>query len=998
MIPDNITKEHLEKAIKEIDQKGVRKGRHLSTYDLDYNGKLYPPKLVISIANRYANEVELDPNTFEGGKGTPAFRLLSKEGFEVVPKNDPVIKLIEDYKKRISETHLKDEEYKWKLLKEYRGRPNIEAKDFYQEIKDSNFDNLVYAMSKAVLNGLAKSKPEELRGFFKELFNENIDLTERVNSFNKKTLKLYNQIEGKHSHHQDERSIATYLTFHNPEKYTFYKSSFYTEFCKMVGAKKAKKNEKYTHYLTLINELIENYIESDNDLISQVKEYLPEYYDGTNHHLLAQDILYQMFDQKEELSYWIFQGNPKLFDFKTALQNEVLDDWTVSAHKDKIKPGDKVILWITGDKAGCYALAEVTSKPHAKQKSSDDHLWKVEDKSELKTDIKITHNLAETPILKKKIDKIEELKGLKVGNQGTNFASTETEYNYLLKLASNMNGRKFWLYKPGKQAVKWDEFYGKGIMAIAWDDLDDLSRFNDKSEIEKILLEGIPAGKRKYNDARACFEFAKVVQVGDVVIANKGKREYIGWGIVKSDYIFDPTVKEYTSIRKVEWKDKGLWHEEEADIVTKTLTDITKYPDYVERLVALMGIEQEATVQNRDYPLNTILYGPPGTGKTYQTVKRAAEIISERQIDDYGEALELFTNNLHDQIEFITFHQNYSYEDFIQGLRPDVEQEGTLSFERSDGVFKKIADKALENLKLSDKAPEEVSREALFDEAIERLSELVQDSQDYIPINESTYIMDVDDSAFRYSGANWVRHQAGIRMKFSDLKEFYLNNISDRKQIKSLLNISQLAKQHATYYLLVYKMVLKYLPKKMSIQNVVLKKNYVIVIDEINRANISRVFGELITLIEPDKRSHGAIPLQAKLPSGDTFIVPSNLYIIGTMNTADKSIALLDIALRRRFEFEAMYPKYEIDGTEVYDAEILRKINKEIIDGKGHDFQIGHAYFMGDNKDLIKRMNKKVIPLLLEYYMNDEKEVTRILGKAGLMVKDGAWPLEIVAE
>jgi 5-methylcytosine-specific restriction protein B len=169
----------------------------------------------------------------------------------------------------------------------------------------------------------------------------------------------------------------------------------------------------------------------------------------------------------------------------------------------------------------------------------------------------------------------------------------------------------------------------------------------------------------------------------------------------------------------------------------------------------------------------------------------------------------------------------------------------------------------------------------------------------------------------------------------------------------------------------------------------------VIVIDEINRANISKVFGELITLIEPDKRSEGSMSMSVKLPSGDTFTVPSNLYIIGTMNTADKSIALLDIALRRRFEFEAMYPKYEVDGKPISDAGILRKINERIILTKGHDFQIGHAYFMNHRESLTQRMNKRVIPLLLEYYMNDEKEVRSILQAAGLQTDPHAWPLRV---
>jgi len=126
--------------------------------------------------------------------------------------------------------------------------------------------------------------------------------------------------------------------------------------------------------------------------------------------------------------------------------------------------------------------------------------------------------------------------------------------------------------------------------------------------------------------------------------------------------------------------------------------------------------------------------------------------------------------------------------------------------------------------------------------------------------------------------------------------------------------------------------------------------------------------------------------------------VPSNLYILGTMNTADKSIALLDIALRRRFEFEAMYPQYEIPGEEIHNKDVLKKINEQIIKSKGHDFQIGHAYFMRDNIDLIQTMNKKVIPLLLEYFMNDEKEVKGILQNASLKIEEDTWPIKVTGK
>jgi 5-methylcytosine-specific restriction protein B len=703
-------------------------------------------------------------------------------------------------------------------------------------------------------------------------------------------------------------------------------------------------------------------------------------------------------EQQKKINYWIFQGNPKVFDFETALKENLLDDWTVSAHKDKIKVGDKVILWITGNKSGCYALAEVTSEPHVKSQSPDDHLWKGVDKNELKAGIKITHNLVKKPIFKEEISSIEELSDLKVGNQGTNFLSNQEEFEIILQMTENNKSRKYWLYAPGENAVKWDEFYDLGIMGLGWDDLGDLNQLGDLNDITKAIQETYKTDSKSYNNALANFEFRDVVKDGDIIIVKNGRKEYLGYGIVTSAYYYDDKRDSYQKCRKVDWKKKGNWKESNHPIVLKTLTDITKYPDYVNRLINLIGIEQEIKNQIINYPINTIFYGPPGTGKTYHTVLRAAEIIENRKIDSYAEALAIFKTNLHDQIEFITFHQNYSYEDFIQGLRPETDNKSALVFDKKDGVFKKISDKALENLKLSQKAPEELTSEAKFDKALEIFSDKILESNDNYKINDTAYIFEVEEGAFRYTGEKWTNHVNGLRMKFSDLKEFYRNNVTSRKDIKALTSISGLANQHATYYYLVYEQIIKDLPKKVEEPKKVAHKNYVIIIDEINRANISRVFGELITLIEPDKRSHGKIPLEARLPSGDSFVVPSNLYIIGTMNTADKSIALLDIALRRRFEFESMYPKYEIDEQEIYDVDILQKINEQIIKLKGHDFQIGHAYFMGENKDLVQRMNKKVIPLLLEYFMNDEKEVKGILQSAGLKIEENSWPIRIVGK
>lgn len=563
---------------------------------------------------------------------------------------------------------------------------------------------------------------------------------------------------------------------------------------------------------------------------------------------------------------------------------------------------------------------------------------------------------------------------------------------------------QYWLYAPGENARLWDEFHDKGIMGLGWEKLGDLRQYETKDDLRLKLLNEYGGDGSKKNDVGALYDFLNTMTMGDIIIVKRGVSEILGYGVVSSEYEYDPTRSEYYNIRRVDWKKKGNWPLD-FRLVLKTLTDITDYPSdhpdfkhYRDRLMTLMdeNPNHQAVKMITPYPLNTIFYGPPGTGKTYHTVQRAAEIISGKPVSNYDEALEIFRKNLHSQIEFITFHQNYSYEDFIQGIRPDTRDENDqLLFTKVDGVFKKIADRALKNLQESKRKPVDISREKDFEIALKAFMAHLNESEQAFKITENCRITGITDDAFRYGGEKWSAQNQ--RMKFSDLISFYRHNVQVRKDINQISDISGKAVQHATYYFGVYQEILKYLkPTSASRISEIERKNYVIVIDEINRANISRVFGELITLIEPDKRSEGEIPLELKLPSGDSFMVPSNLYIIGTMNTADKSIALLDIALRRRFDFEAMYPKYELEGRPLANADILRRINERIILTKGHDFQIGHAYFIDNNNSLVHRMNNKIIPLLLEYYMNDYKEVKSILQLAGLEVEEKSWPLRIV--
>lgn len=587
----------------------------------------------------------------------------------------------------------------------------------------------------------------------------------------------------------------------------------------------------------------------------------------------------------------------------------------------------------------------------------------------------------------------EYLAILKQVKEKNNEQFYEISYNSTLtkpkeaSIAKNI-GNKIWLFAPGENALLWDEFYEQGIMGLGWDDLGDLNQYESKSEIADRLRELENSTGSKMNSTNANYDFKNTISQGDIIIAKKGRSQYLGYGIVSSDYFYDESRSSYLKCRNVDWKKKGIWDGLDHKIVLKTLTDITKYPEYVDFLINLIGIKERKVGENIaiknssiNHPLNVIFYGPPGTGKTYTTVIRAVEIITEQKVTDYNLALNLFNDNLDDRIEFITFHQNYSYEDFIQGLRPDTENDTQLTFERKDGVFKRIADRALKNIKDSKQS---VAPKKPFEEVWNQyIDPLIEGEVEEIEVKMkkvSFFITSISNKSIDFRKSSGVTAHT---LSIGTLKKMY--------EAESVLEIQGLS----SYYAPLLEVLLSKGKDTKGRREQIKRQNYVIVIDEINRANISRVFGELITLIEPDKRYGGKIPLSATLPSGEKFIVPSNLFIIGTMNTADKSIALLDIALRRRFVFEPMYPLYDIPSHEIYDKDILQRINEQVIKSKGHDFQIGHAYFMDAADNLISRINNKIVPLLLEYYMNDEKEIKSILTNAGLEVMGNSWPIKI---
>lgn len=435
---------------------------------------------------------------------------------------------------------------------------------------------------------------------------------------------------------------------------------------------------------------------------------------------------------------------------------------------------------------------------------------------------------------------------------------------------------RYWLYAPGEGSCMWDEFYTSGIMAIAWGEIGDLSTFDSKDAMKIKMREVIDESLSYKNAAHATWQFANEMKIGDIVFVKKGMHQIIGRGVVMSDYEYDDTRDdEYKNIRQVDWTHNGKWpHPGQA--VMKTLTDITSYTDYVEKLNSLFEDETEEDAEDveKTYPpytkedflsevfmpeeeyeklsgilrikKNIIIQGAPGVGKTFAAKRIAFSMMGVKDVE---------------RVMMVQFHQSYSYEDFIMGFRPSTD-----GFELKRGAFYNFCKKA-----------------------------------------------EID-------GDN----------------------------------------------------------------------DYFFIIDEINRGNLSKIFGELFMLIENDKRG---VSLQL-LYSDEKFSVPKNIYIIGMMNTADRSLAMLDYALRRRFAFFEIKPGFTTDGFRKYRMSLenekfdkliacVESLNNAISNDEslGDGFCIGHSYFCNLLPDTINDqvlsgiVEYELIPLLKEYWFDEPTKV-----------------------
>ena len=453
---------------------------------------------------------------------------------------------------------------------------------------------------------------------------------------------------------------------------------------------------------------------------------------------------------------------------------------------------------------------------------------------------------------------------------------------------------------------------------------------------------------------------------------------------------------------------------------------------------ALPGSTQESVT---DVGLNTILYGPPGTGKTYHTVIYAVAIIENKELsavekEDYAEVLERYNDyKAQGRIEFTIFHQSYGYEEFIEGIKPapvdgTEEESGNIQYSVQPGVFKRFCERAERPAVTADTdygigdSPTiwKVSLEGTGDNPTR--TECLKNN--HIRIGWDNYGKDItDETDFSVSGGRVVLNAFINKMQVGDivLSCYSASTIDaigvvtgeyewhdEYTSLKRLRKVNWIVKDIrenilainggtsmtlASVYRLnisladVYQLIEKYQPKQISPVNS-RSENYVFIIDEINRGNISKIFGELITLIEATKRVGCPEGMTVRLPySQKLFGVPKNVYIIGTMNTADRSIATIDTALRRRFLFREMLPApkvlADISVEDLSISEMLTRLNKRIAVLYDREHTIGHAYFMPLKASptveaLAEIFTNNIIPLLQEYFYEDYEKIRLVLG------------------
>lgn len=573
------------------------------------------------------------------------------------------------------------------------------------------------------------------------------------------------------------------------------------------------------------------------------------------------------------------------------------------------------------------------------------------------------------------------------------------------------SSKAFWLYSPGENAKYWDEYYQEGIMGIGWSKIGNLRDYKSNNDFKNILQEHYGTETEHTQDACMLYNFAYDMKPGDIVFAKKGRSLIVGRGVVTSDYYYDESREYHPHIHNINWTDYGEWKTDNKTAM-KTLTNITQYTDYVEKLNALVEGREvtpveptESTGQHywwlvanpkiwsiADLPVGKeqsyTLYNETGhQRRIFQNFLNAkqGDIVIGYESTPTKQVIGLLEITRENDGKSIFFKKTESFPNPIDfsTLKVTPELEGMEYMKNQQGSFFKVTpdefDILMELIREENPLQKTETKEKYTRNNF--LREVFLNSNDYDKLE-----------ALLLRKKNLILQGApGVGKTFAAKRLAY--SILGEKDESKIMQVQFHQNYSYEDFVMGYKPtenggfdlkkgIFYRFCKKAAADR---EHKYFFIIDEINRGNMSKIFGELLMLIENDYRDKS---IQMAY-SDELFAVPSNLYIIGMMNTADRSLAMIDYALRRRFSFFEMKPgfetaafKYNIMGLWNYKAERLvnaiKALNKVIEDDDslGSGFCIGHSYLcnLDNNTDLESIVEFDIIPMLREYWFdNDEK-------------------------
>ena len=567
-----------------------------------------------------------------------------------------------------------------------------------------------------------------------------------------------------------------------------------------------------------------------------------------------------------------------------------------------------------------------------------------------------------------------------------------------------------WMYSPGENARKWNECVHDGIMCLGWEELGDLSEYESRETMREQMRQLYGLEGSYMNDSLATWEFINEIQVGDIVYAKRGRTHIVGRGVVESDYEFDESREEYQHIRKVRWTEVGDWETQEFQAM-KTLTDITGYADYVKRLAILVtggtvpeeqcnyfwlcanpsvwsmtdwpvGEEQDYTLYNDNGNKRRIFHNftdaKAGDKVICYEANPTKQITALAIVSKENDGQRIWfekVESLMTPIPYTTIKENAD----LQKMEFLANPNGSF-FKLTKEEYGVIMDLIRESNKGAshEVSYEKYSREDFLDEVFMSKDDLTN-LENLLKNKKNIILQGAPGVGKTFCARRLAYEMMGEKDESRvQLVQFHQNYSYEDFILGYKPSGSDFELQRGTFY--------KFCISAANNPD----KPYFFIIDEINRGNLSKIFGELLMLIEKDYRGE-KLTLAYK---DEKFFVPKNVYIIGMMNTADRSLAMIDYALRRRFSFYDMRPGFESDGFKKYQAalanprfdrliEKIEELNRAIArdESLGSGFELGHSYFCGqkivDDAWLHQVINYDLVPMLQEYWFDNRSEVKK---------------------